>query len=165
MPATATASTAIAMAVHLRHSLINAVARVIITHRKGDGLLRQHRAMDFCRGQAAKLVHHIFIGDSKSLLGGLADNQSCGNRGCGNGGTATESEESGVGYHVVSHFDMHFHDVAAFGVAHLAHAVSVWHFAYIAGVHEVVENCLCVHGCVSFRGGGSYMSFNLSMTG
>ena len=63
----------------------------------------------------------------------------------GNGRAAAVGLEFNVGDDVVLDLDIHFHDVAALGVTHLADSVGIGDLTDIAGVCEVFHNLFGIH--------------------
>ena len=90
--------------------------------------------------QTAQRLHHLLVGDGQRLLYGLALNQFRGHGGRRDGAAAAEGFKLHVLDPVVLDFQVHFHDVAALGVAHLADAVGIGDFAHVPGMGEVIHD-------------------------
>ena len=117
---------------------------VIVLDGGADGLLRQHGAVNLVRGQAVQRFYHRLVGEGQGVLHLLALDELGGHGAGGDGAAAAESLKLHVYDDAVLDFEVHFHDVAALGVAHLAHAVGVGDVAHIAGVAEVVHDLFTV---------------------
>ena len=122
----------------------DAMLVVIILDGSLDRLLGQHRAMDLVGGQAVQRLHHRLVGEGERLFNGLALDHLGGHAAGGDGRPAAEGVKLYVGDDPVFYLDIHTHDVAAFGVAHLADAVGVLHFAQVTGVLKVVHDLFTV---------------------
>ena len=124
--------------------ILDAVAVIVVLDGGLDGLLRQHGAVELVGGQAAQGVHHLAVGNGQGLVDGLALDHLGGHGGRGDGAAAAEGLELHVLDDVVPDFQVHLHNVAALGVAHLAHAVGVFDLTHIAGVHEMIHHDIAV---------------------
>ena len=110
--------------------------------------------MNFVGGQAVQSLHHRLVGQGQSVRYRLAFDEFGSHGTGGNGTAAAESLELGVCDGVAVDLEVNLHDVAALGVAHLAHTVGVFDDAHIARVAEMVHHDIAVqsHRENSFQG-------------
>ena len=124
---------------------VDAPAGVIVGKGGLDRLLRQHAAMHLCGGQAVQRLHHGTVGKGKRIRDAVAVDHLGGDGAGGDSGAAAEGLEFHIGDGVAVDFQVHLHDIAAAGVAYLAHAVGVGQLPYVAGVGEVIQNFFTIH--------------------
>ena len=94
--------------------------------------------------QAAQSVHYLLVGDGQGLLNGLALDELRGHGGGRDGAAAAEGLELHVLDAVILDLQVHFHNIAALGVAYLAYAVGVGDLAHIPGMGEMVHDGFCI---------------------
>ena len=91
-------------------------------------------------GQPVQGLSHGGIGKGHGLGNGLALDHLGGHGGGGDGGTTAEGLELHVGNDVAVHLQVHLHDVAALGVAHLAYPIGVLDLSHVAGMLKMVHH-------------------------
>ena len=96
--------------------------------------------MQLISGQTAQCIHHLLVGDGQGLLNGLALDELRGHGGGRDGAAAAEGLELHVLDAVILDLQVHFHNIAALGVAYLAYAVGVGDLAHIPGMGEMVHD-------------------------
>ena len=100
--------------------------------------------MDLDRRQTVECLHHGTVGELQRIVDALAlDHFRC-HRGGRHRRTAAERLELAVRDRVLVDFQVHFHDVAALGIADLADAVGIFNFTHIARVDEVIHHFFAV---------------------
>ena len=107
-------------------------------------LLRQDRAVELVGGEPVQGLHHGLVGQLHHLFDGLALDHLRGHGAGGDGAAAAEGGELGVGDDAVVDLQKDLHDVAALGVAHLAHAVRVLDDAHVPGVQKMIHHFFAV---------------------
>ena len=117
---------------------------VIILDGGFDSLFRQNGAVQFVSGQTVQRLGNGFVRELKNFFERLALNQFGRHGTRGDSRAAAESFKFGVSDHAVVDFQIHFHDVAAFGVADLPDAVRVLDTADVARVAEMIHNFFAV---------------------
>ena len=117
----------------------------IIGDRRLKSLHAHHRTMHFGLGQITQIVDDVLIGDLFRFFERFAlDKFSQNGAGCNSRSTA-ECFELHIGNAAVFiQFECQFESISASGVADLCLAVRIFHFAHIAGVHEVIHNFVSV---------------------
>ena len=125
--------------------IVSDVVSVVVVLQSGlDRLLRQYGAVEFMGGQSVQGLRHRLVGEVHHLIQGLALNHLRGHGTGGNGAAAAKGFKLHVRDRVLVNFQVDFHNIAAFGVADLAHAVWVFQDAHVAGVAEMVHDLLTV---------------------
>ena len=123
----------------------NAVFIVVVFHGGAHRFLGKHRAVQFVGRQSVQCFHHRFVGKLERFVNRLAFDHFGRHRGGSDRAPAPEGVELDVGNNaVVVHLDIHFHNIAAFGVANLTNPVGVVHFANVARVLKVVHDLFTV---------------------
>ena len=120
------------------------VAVVIVFDSRLDGFLRQYGAVQLISGQTAQRIHHLLVGDGQRFLNGLALDELSGHGGGRDGAAAAEGLELRILNAVILDLQVHFHNIAALGVAYLAYAVGVGDLAHIPGMGEMVHDGFCI---------------------
>ena len=77
-------------------------------------------------------------------MNGLALDHLGGHGGGGNGAAAAEGLELHVLDAVILDLEVHFHNVAALGVAYLAYAVGIGDLSHIPGMGEMIHDSFCI---------------------
>ena len=95
-------------------------------------------------GQTVQRLGNGLVGQLQSLVDGLALDHLGGHGGRRDGGAAAKGLKLHVLDDIVFNFQINLHDVAALGVADLAHAVGALDGAHVPGVHEVIHNFFAV---------------------
>ena len=109
------------------------------------GLFRQNGTVDLCRRQTIKSFYYRLIAQFKGVVNGLALDHLGGHRAGGNSRAAAKGFKLHILDDAAVYLNVHFHNIAAFGVAHLADAVGVGQLPHVAGVGKMVQNFLGIH--------------------
>ena len=117
---------------------------IVVLQRFFDGLFRQNGAVKLVGGQPIQCFRHSLVGDLQRLGNWLTLDHFRGHGAGGDGAAAAEGFEFHIGDGIVVDFQIDFHNVAADGVPHLAHAVGVFNHAHIPGIAEVVHHFFTV---------------------
>ena len=104
----------------------------IILQRRLNRFLGEDGAVHFVGGQAVKGFRYRFVGELHGVLYALTLDKLRRHRAGRYRAGAAEGFEFYVGDDIVVDFQIHFHDVAALGVADFTHAVRVLDHAEVA---------------------------------
>ena len=94
--------------------------------------------------QAAQSVHYLLVGDGQGLVHGLALDELRGHGRRSDGAAAAEGLELRILDAVILDLEVHFHNVAALGVAYLAYAVGIGDLSHIPGMGEMIHDSFCI---------------------
>ena len=100
--------------------------------------------MQLISGQTAQRIHHLLVGDGQRFLNGLTLDEFRGHGGGRDGAAAAEGLELHVLDAVILDLQVHFHNIAALGVAYFAYAVGVGDLAHIPGMSEMIHDGFCI---------------------
>ena len=96
--------------------------------------------MDFNGRQPLQSLYDSAVGQLQRIFYRFAFDHFSGHGAGGDGGAAAKGFELDVFNHAVFDLQVHFHDIAAFGVAYFPYTVGILNFAYVAGVGEMVHD-------------------------
>ena len=95
--------------------------------------------MNFHRRQTVERLNNRLVGQAQRLGDRFAFNHVGRHRACRNGGRTAVGVKLHVGDNPGVDFNIHFHNIAALGVADFADAVCIFDFADIVGVREMLQ--------------------------
>ena len=100
--------------------------------------------MNLVGREPVQCFHDCLVGQFQSVLHRSAFDHLRGHGTGGNGRTTAEGVEFYVGDDTVVNLDIHFHNIAAFGVAHFADAVGVFHFSQISRMLKMIHHLFTI---------------------